>query len=120
MAKYYRIVFQEYDSQPEAINQENIILEGMVVAPSNCLDFGIRHGQQMALIQNAQDKILKLQAGEVTFDSDKCSKCPDGILKKHGFKESWFYDVFSDHRVKLPKRRCDKCNHVDGGLRCNI
>jgi len=113
MAKYYRIVFQEYDSQPEAINQENIILEGMVVAPSNCLDFGIRHGQQMALIQNAQDKILKLQAGEVTFDSDKCSKCPDGILKKHGFKESWFYDVFSDHRVKLPKRRCDKCNHVD-------
>ena len=113
MAKYYRIVFQEYDSQPEAIDQENILLEGMAVAPSNCLDFGIRHEQQMNLIQNAQDKILKLQAGEVTFDSDKCSKCPDGILKKYGFKESWFYDIFSDHRVKLPKRRCDKCNHVD-------
>ena len=113
MAKYYRIIFQEYDSQPETIDQENILLEGMAVAPSNCLDFGIRHEQQMNLIQNAQDKILKLQAGEVTFDSDKCSKCSDGILKKYGFKESWFYDVFSDHRVKLPKRRCDKCNHVD-------
>ena len=81
MAKYYRMVFQEYDSQPEAIDQENILLEGIAVAPSNCLDFGIRHEQQMNLIQNAQDKILKLQAGEVTFDSDKCSKCPDGILK---------------------------------------
>ena len=104
---------QQSHSEPEAVDQGNIILEGMVVAPTNCLDFGIRHEQQMALIQNAQDKILKLQAGEVTFDSDKCSKCPDGILKKFGFKESWFYDVFSDHRVKLPKRRCDKCKHVD-------
>jgi hypothetical protein len=113
MAKYYRVVFEEYDIKPEASEQENVLLEGAVVAPSNCLDFGIRHAEQMALIQNAQDKILKLQAGEVTFGEDKCAKCPDGLLKKYGFKESWFYDVFSDHRVKLPKRRCNKCNHVD-------
>ncbi len=43
MAKYYRIVFEEYDIQPDAIEQVNILLEGTVVAPNNCLDFGIRH-----------------------------------------------------------------------------
>jgi len=104
VAKYYRIVFEEYDSKPEATGQENILSEGVVVAPSNCLDFGIRHEEQMVLIQNAQDNVLKLQADEVTFDSDKCSKCSDGILKKYGFKESWFHDVFRGY-PKSPSRR---------------
>ena len=113
MAKHYRIVFEEYDVQPEPVDQENILLEGEVIAPSNCLDFGMRHEQQMDLIQKAQDRILKLQASEVIFNDNSCSKCKVGTLKKYGFKESWFYDVFSDHRVKLPKRRCDNCKHVE-------
>ena len=113
MAKYYRVVFEAYDSQSEAPEQANILLEGSASAPSSCLDFGIRHQEQINLIQNIQNEVLTLQAGEVTFDSDTCSKCGDGTLKKYGFKESWFYDVFSDHRVRLPKRRCNKCKHVD-------
>lgn len=32
MAKYYRVVFEEYDIKPEAFDQENILLEGTVVA----------------------------------------------------------------------------------------
>ena len=41
--------------------QDNIILEGELPAPSNCLDFGIHHDKQMELISKAQDKILQLQ-----------------------------------------------------------
>lgn len=92
--------------------QDNIILEGEISAPNSCLDFGIRHEEQMELISRAQDKILQLQAGEVNFIEDCCPKCPDGLLKKHGFNTSWFYDIFSDHRVTLPRRRCNKCKHV--------
>jgi ribosomal protein S27AE len=112
VTKYYRIVFEEYDIKPSDEKQDNIILEGALSAPSNCLDFGIRHEEQMELISKAQDKILQLQASQVAFTDDHCPKCSNGILKKHGFNTSWFYDVFSDHRVTLPRRRCNTCNHV--------
>ena len=112
MTKYYRIILEAYDKKPKGKTQDNIILEGEVSAPSSCLDFGIRHEEQIKLIANAQDKILALQAGEVGFTDERCPKCPEGLLKKHGFSTSWFYDVFSDHRVTLPRRRCNECNHV--------
>lgn len=76
------------------------------------MDFGIRHKEQMELISKVQDKVLQLQASETSFKNDCCPKCADGVLKKHGFNTSWFYDVFSDHRVILPRRRCNKCKHV--------
>ena len=47
VTKYYRIVFEEYDIKPSDEKQDNIILEGALSAPSNCLDFGIRHEEQM-------------------------------------------------------------------------
>jgi hypothetical protein len=112
MTKHYRIIFEAYDKKPSGETQDNIILEGEVSAPSSCLDFGIRHEEQLRLIANAQDKILALQAGEVSFIDDRCPKCSEGLLKKHGFSTSWFYDVFSDHRVTLPRKRCNACNHV--------
>jgi len=65
VSKYYRIVFEEYDIKPSGEMQENIILEGEVSAPSSCLDFGIRHEEQMGLISKAQDKILQLQASQL-------------------------------------------------------
>ena len=101
MAKYYRVIFEEYDIKPCNETQDNIILEGEVSAPESCLDFGIRHEVQMELISKTQDKVLQLQASEVSFKGDCCPKCPDGLLKSHGFNTSWFYDVFSDHRVTL-------------------
>ena len=61
--------------------QDNIIFEGGLSAPINCLDFGIRHEEQMELISKAQDKILQLQAGQVAFTDNNCPKCPNGILK---------------------------------------
>ena len=50
MAKYYRVVFEAYDSHSEAPEQANILLEGSASAPSSCLDFGIRHQEQINLI----------------------------------------------------------------------
>lgn len=82
MAKYYRIVFEEYDIKPCCETQDNIILDGEVSAPDSCLDFGIRHEAQMELISKAQDKILQLQASEVTFKDSCCPKCPD-VLQQH-------------------------------------
>ena len=65
VAKYYRVIFEQYDIKPCNETQDNIILEGEVSAPESCLDFGIRHEVQMELILKTQDKILQLQASEV-------------------------------------------------------
>lgn len=113
VAKYYRIVFEEYDIKPLSEAQDAIIIEGEVSAPSGFLDFGLRHEAQMELLAKIQDKILQLQAGEVRFNDNQCPKCSEGILKKHGFNESWFYDVLTDHRITFPRRRCPSCKHVE-------
>jgi len=113
MTKYYRIVFEEYDNKPKLSDQKNILLEGLADAPDNRLNFGISHQQQIELITKAQDKVLKLQADQLMFENIRCPKCAKGNLQRFGFKESWFYDVFSDHRVKFPRRRCNKCHHME-------
>jgi hypothetical protein len=116
MTKYYRIIFEKYDTKPKGPNPANMISDGTVSAPSNSLDFGIQHEQQIELIQEVQEKIIELQADQVSnCQNNKCTKCTEGVLRKHGYKTSWYYDIFTDHRVRLPRRRCNKCAHVDGG-----
>jgi hypothetical protein len=113
MAKFYRIILEEYETLPKAEIPSNILMEGEIEAPTSCLDFGMRHEKQINLISKAQDRILHLQADKIEPKDDCCLKCKGGILKKHGFNTSWFHDIFSDHRVKLPRRRCNKCKHVE-------
>lgn len=114
MTKYYRIVLEEYDTLPAPSQQDNVIFEGEAFTPKDFMDFGITHAQQMELIHKTQDKILQLQVGQMRFSHNHCSKCKEGTLKKHGFQTSWFHDIFSDHRVKLARRRCNKCGYVEG------
>ena len=114
MTKHYRILFEEYDPKTTSTQPDNIIFEGSVSRPKDFMDFGISHENQIKVISNAQDFILKLQAGEMNSNHSSCPKCKDGSLKKHGFKTSVFHDVFSDHNVKIPRKRCNKCGFVDG------
>ena len=60
VAKYYRVIFEEYDMKPCNETQDNIILEGEVSAPESCLDFGIRHEVQMELISKTQHLVASL------------------------------------------------------------
>ena len=113
MTKYYRVLFEEYDPTTTPTQPENIIFEGSVSRPKDFMDFGISHEDQIKVISNTQDMILKLQAGEMTSNHSSCPKCKDGDLKKHGFKTSSFHDVFSDHKVKIPRKRCNKCGFVE-------
>ena len=113
MTKYYRVIFEEFDTIPTPSETENIILEGEARAPTSRMDFGINHSQQMGLITEVQNKILQLQTKQITYDQNSCPKCEDGKLTKFGSKSSWYYDIFSDHQVKIPRRRCNKCKHMD-------
>lgn len=112
MAKYYQIVFKSYDEKPA--NIEGVIFEGSCEAPTNILDFGIRHKEQINLISNAQSKILQLQANQITPPYE-CLDCGSSDLKKLGFKETMFFDVFSDHKVKMQRFVCSECGATNCG-----
>lgn len=112
MSRYYRIVLEEYDTKPTDTS-DKILLEGDLNFPSNCLEIGIDHTQQITLIQKAQDIITNLQGQNITFISNKCYKCKEGKLRRYGYSYSCFSDVFTDHKIKLPKRQCNKCKHIE-------
>ena len=65
MAKFYRIILEEYETLPKAEIPSNILMEGEIESPTSCLDFGMRHEDQINLISKAQDKILHLQADKI-------------------------------------------------------
>jgi ribosomal protein S27AE len=113
MTKHYRIIFEEYEPNTSLPRSKNILFEGQVSRPKDFMDFGLSHQEQISVISKTQDMVLKLQAGEITSTRSSCPKCKEGSLNKHGFQSSWFHDVFSDHHVKIPRRRCNKCGHVE-------
>ena len=112
MSKYYRIVLEEYDTKP-AKTSDKILLEGNIDFPSNCMEMGLDHSQQIELIQNAQDIITNLQGQNISFAGNKCYKCKEGRLRRYGYNYSCFSDVFTDHKMKLPKRQCNKCRYLE-------
>ena len=63
MSRQYQIMFRSRNAESEVI--EDIIFEGTASAATDCLDFGIRHKEQIELISKAQSKILALQSSEI-------------------------------------------------------
>ncbi len=48
MSRQYQIIFRSNNNESEVT--EDIIFEGTALAPTDCLDFGIRHKEQIELI----------------------------------------------------------------------
>ena len=96
MAAHYQIIFKTFDEKNAS--KEDIIYDGVAEAPTNILDFGIRHKEQMELIFQSQSKILQLQAGQIPAIT-ACPDCTSTNLVKRGFKETMFFDLFSEHNA---------------------
>ena len=112
MAAHYQIIFKTFDEKNAS--KEDIIYDGVAEAPTNILDFGIRHKEQMELIFQSQSKILQLQAGQIPAIT-ACPDCTSTNLVKRGFKETMFFDLFSEHNVKLPRTTCNECGTTTCG-----
>ena len=112
MAKYYQITFKSFDEKPAT--SDDVIMEGSVEAPSSILDFGIRHNEQMNLIFQAQSQILALQADQIQAPHT-CLDCGSNNIKKLGFKATMFFDLFSDHQVKMQRYTCGDCGATNCG-----
>tara|TARA_B110000908_G_C10202179_1_gene425881 strand:- start:183 stop:1520 length:1338 start_codon:yes stop_codon:yes gene_type:complete len=103
----YRLVIQIKDENGNFVNDE-IIFTGKVERPESILDMGLRHSQQIDIIQKVQDNILLKQSIYLKEDIVNCPKCGH-LLNKNGLSKSSFNAVFTDHKVPVQRQICPDC-----------
>lgn len=74
--------------------------------PESILELGLRHREQISLLEKVQNVILAEQASLLDAGYKVCPKC-GGKLQKNGNRISNFHAVFSDHQLKIQQHCCD-------------
>ena len=92
-------------SVPETIT----LMEQPIKEVKSIISLGLRHEEQIELLQKVQDQILTLQSSQVSIDVKDCPKC-GRKLQKSGYKKSEFNSVFTDHKISVQHKCCRKCH----------
>src|SRR5262249_48716692 len=95
-----RIVVEKVAVSSQEVVQRDTITSYAVQCPTSIVELGLRHGEQIALLEKIQDRLLTEQSALMDHEMHGCPHCGDP-LKKNGYKASDFHAVFSDHTVKL-------------------
>lgn len=82
-----------------------------VKRPESILDLGLRHAEQISLLEKVQNAVLAEPSILIGPETKVCPKCGQK-LKKNGHRTSEFHGVFSDHKVGIQKHSCShsECN----------
>ena len=86
---------------------ETIILDKEVERVTSISDLGFNHQQQIDLLRECQESLLKIQSKGLQSDINFCPKCGTK-LKLAGNILSEFHSIFSDHKVSVKRKKC--CN----------
>jgi hypothetical protein len=76
-----------------------------VKAPQSILELGLRHEEQISLLEKVQNSVLSAQSKLIDTGYDICPKCGQN-LNKIGYTKSNFHAVFTDHKVGIQKHKC--------------
>jgi hypothetical protein len=68
------------------------------------MDVGLRHTEQIALLEKMQKGLIEEQAVRIDIGYEHYLNCGQKI-KKNGYAHSQFHAVFSDHQVRLQNHR---------------
>lgn len=108
MPDHYRIIVERISSNKK--KEEEILIEDMEVGPvDNIFGLGFRHDKQIELLQKLQDALLAMQTEYLCADIELCPRCGNK-LSRQGFEKSDFHSVFTDHKVKTRRLKCNKCD----------
>jgi len=91
--------------------EETVVLDKEVESVSSISDLGLNHQQQIDLMKQCQDALLKIQSKDLQSDIKYCPKCGTK-LKLAGNVFSEFHAIFSDHKVSVKRKKC--CNKSCG------
>ena len=103
----YRLVMQYKNQQGKFINNE-IIVSGEIKIPKEIIDLGLRHADQIEILQKIQDSLLNKQSEYLKEDINYCPKCGNK-LHKNGINKCSFNSVFTDHKVPVNRQLCGNC-----------
>ena len=110
-----RIVVEKVAVSSQEVVQRDTITSYAVQCPTSIVELGLRHGEQIALLEKIQDRLLTEQSALIDHEMHGCPHCGDP-LKKNGYKASDFHAVFSDHTVnKAPYGRTLRTSALSSG-----
>jgi hypothetical protein len=99
------IVVEKVAVSSQKVIKRDTITSYALQRPTSIIELGLRHAEQISLLENVQNILLKEQSVLLDYDPHVCPACGNP-LKKNGYKASDFHAVFSDHTVHMQKYHC--------------
>ena len=106
-----RIVVEKVAISSQEVIKRDTITGYALQCPTSIVELGLRHAEQIALLEKVQNIVLAEQSRLLDPGMPVCATCGN-TLKKNGYKTSNFHAVFSDHTVRIQKHHC---RHPDCG-----
>ncbi len=106
-----RIIVEKVAVSSQEVIKRDTITSYALQCPTTIVELGLRHAEQIALLEQVQNIVLAEQSRLLAPGMPGCPTCGNP-LKKNGSKTSNFHAVFSDHTVRLQKHHC---RHPDCG-----
>ena len=91
-------------STQEVVKRDTIKIYD-IEAPKSILELGLRHAEQISLLEKVQNSLLAEQSVLIEADPKFCPNCGQKV-KKNGTYPSSFHSVFSDHKLRIGKHHC--------------
>lgn len=110
MSQAYRIVIQFKQSNGRFTTGETLHT-GEICHPETILQLGLRHTDQIEILSNLQNAILKEQSIDLQESIQLCPHCSKEVIR-YGVTHSSFNAVFTDHKVAVHRLKCPHCQWV--------
>lgn len=101
-----RIVVEKVAVSSQEVLQRDTVKIYDIQPPASVLDLGLRHSEQISLLEKIQNAVLAEQSKLMDSDQNTCPNCGQK-LSRNGYTQSKFHAVFSDHTLRLQKHRCN-------------
>ncbi len=100
-----RVVVEKVSISSQEVVKRDTLKVYEVKAPESILELGLRHEEQISLLEKVQNSVLAAQSKLIDTGYDVCPKCGQKLIKK-GYTQSKFHAVFTDHKVGIQKHKC--------------
>ena len=100
-----RVIVEKVSVTSQEVVQRDTLKVYDVKAPGSILELGLRHEEQISLLEKVQNSVLAAQSKLIDTGYAHCPKCSQK-LHKRGFAQSKFHAVFTDHKVGIQKHKC--------------
>lgn len=106
-----RVIVEKVSVTSQEVIQRDTLKVYDITPPASILELGLRHEEQISLLEKVQNSLLAAQSKLIDTGYDSCPRCGQK-LNKRGFTKSKFHAVFTDHKVGIQKHKCTnpECN----------